>query len=147
MSVVDQHHVRSARTRALVSAWVGDAKSSSSKSSRCAPSDGETGGSLKFAVNGDRPALHCALAKTVQLDRGREHVVEPRQIAIVRQVSGSALTPVSRGAQQHDPSPPHMFLRAVLRTDHGFLPLPVARTKPEFDAFSHPAKLTYPRAR
>ena len=49
-------------------------------------------------------------------------------------------------AQQHDPSPQHMLLRAVPRPDHGLQPFPVARTKPDLDAFSHPAKLAYSQA-
>ena len=50
------------------------------------------------------------------------------------------------GAQQHNPSPPHMLLRTVPRPDHGFQPFPVARTKPDLDAFPHPARLAHPRA-
>ncbi len=50
------------------------------------------------------------------------------------------------GAQQHDPSPPHMLLRAVARSDYGFQPFPVARTKPDLNAFPHPARLAHPRA-
>jgi hypothetical protein len=50
-------------------------------------------------------------------------------------------------AQQHDPRPPHVLLRAVPRPDHGLQPFSVARTKPDFNTFSHPARLAYPRAR
>jgi hypothetical protein len=39
------------------------------------------------------------------------------------------------GAQQDDPCPPHMFLRTIPRSDDGFQPFPVARTKPDFNAF------------
>jgi hypothetical protein len=31
-----------------------------------------------------------------------------------------------------------MLLRAVPRSDHGFQPFAVARTKPDFNAFLHP---------
>jgi hypothetical protein len=48
-------------------------------------------------------------------------------------------------AQQHDLSPPHMLLRAIPRSDHGCQPLTVARTKPDFNAFSHPHKFANPR--
>jgi hypothetical protein len=50
------------------------------------------------------------------------------------------------GAQQHDPRPPHMLLRAVPRADHRFQPFAVTRTKPDFDTFSHPTRLAYLRA-
>jgi hypothetical protein len=49
-------------------------------------------------------------------------------------------------AQQHNPSPPHMLLRTVPRSDHSLQPLPVARAKPDFDTFSHPTRLAYLRA-
>ena len=49
-------------------------------------------------------------------------------------------------SQEADPSPPHMLLRTVPRPDHAFQPFPVARTKPDFDALSHPDGLAYPRA-
>jgi tyrosine-protein phosphatase YwqE len=39
-----------------------------------------------------------------------------------------------------------MLLWAVPRSDHGLQPLPVARTKPDSNPFSHPAILAYPRA-
>src|SRR5271154_7243148 len=48
--------------------------------------------------------------------------------------------------QQDNPSPPHMLLRAVPRSDHGLQPLAITRSKPDFNAFSHPARLAYPRA-
>jgi hypothetical protein len=35
---------------------------------------------------------------------------------------------------------------AVARSDHGFQPFPVAQTKPDLDAFPHPARLAYTRA-
>src|SRR6201993_5386715 len=41
-------------------------------------------------------------------------------------------------AQQHDLSPPHMLLPAIPRSDHRCQPFAVARTKPDFNAFSHP---------
>src|SRR5205814_2364394 len=44
------------------------------------------------------------------------------------------------GAQQHDPRPPYMLLRTVPRADHRFQPFPIARTNPDLDAFSHPAR-------
>ena len=44
------------------------------------------------------------------------------------------------GAQQHNPRPPHMLLRAVPRADHSLKPLAVARTKPDFNACSHPGR-------
>jgi hypothetical protein len=50
------------------------------------------------------------------------------------------------GAQQHDPRPPDMFLRAVPRPDDAFQPLAVPRTKLDLDAFSHPARLAHARA-
>jgi hypothetical protein len=50
------------------------------------------------------------------------------------------------GAQQHNPRSPDMLLRAVPRADHRFQPLPVARTKPDLNAFPHPARLAYLRA-
>jgi hypothetical protein len=40
-----------------------------------------------------------------------------------------------------------VLLRAVPRADNGFQPFPVARTKPDLNAFSHPARLAYPPAR
>jgi hypothetical protein len=39
------------------------------------------------------------------------------------------------GAQQDDPRPPHMLLRAVPRSDHGFQPFAVARIKPTSTPF------------
>jgi hypothetical protein len=54
--------------------------------------------------------------------------------------------PDPRSAQQHDPSPPHVLLRAIPRADHGLQPFPIARPKPDFNAFPHPARLAYPRA-
>jgi hypothetical protein len=39
-----------------------------------------------------------------------------------------------------------MLLRAIPRPDYGFQPFAVARTKPDFNALSHPARLAYPRA-
>jgi hypothetical protein len=51
------------------------------------------------------------------------------------------------GAQQHNPRPPHVLLRTVPRSDHGFQPFAVARTKPDFYAFPHPHKLAHLRAR
>jgi hypothetical protein len=50
------------------------------------------------------------------------------------------------GAQQHNPRPPHMLLRAVPRADHRFQPLSVARTKPDLYPLPHPARLAYLRA-
>jgi hypothetical protein len=38
------------------------------------------------------------------------------------------------------------LLRAVPRPDHGFQPVPVARTKPNLDTFPHPARLAHRRA-
>jgi hypothetical protein len=40
-----------------------------------------------------------------------------------------------------------MLLWAVPRSDHRFQPLPVARTKPDLNAFPHPARLAHSRAR
>jgi len=51
------------------------------------------------------------------------------------------------GAQQDNPSPPNMLLRTVPRPDNGFQPFAVARTKPDLNTFSHPARLAYPRDR
>ena len=44
-------------------------------------------------------------------------------------------------AQQHNPRPPHMLLRTVPRSDHRLQPLPIARIKPDLNAFSHPDRL------
>jgi hypothetical protein len=49
-------------------------------------------------------------------------------------------------AQQHDPRTPHMLLRAVPPPDDGFQPVAIPRTKPDLDAFSHPARLAHPQA-
>ena len=49
-------------------------------------------------------------------------------------------------AQQHNPRPPHVLLRAVTRPDDSLKPLAVTRTKPDLDAFPHPARLAHPRA-
>ena len=38
-------------------------------------------------------------------------------------------------------------LRVVRQLGHGFQPFAVARTKPDLDVFSRPARLAYPRTR
>jgi hypothetical protein len=50
------------------------------------------------------------------------------------------------GALQYNPRPPHVLLRAVPRADQSFQPLPLARTKQDFDTSPHPARLAYPCA-
>jgi len=40
-----------------------------------------------------------------------------------------------------------MLLRAIPRSDHGIQPFAVARTKPDFNAFSHPDKFAHSRQR
>ena len=50
------------------------------------------------------------------------------------------------GAQEDNPSPPHMLLRAVPRPHNGLQPFAVSRTKPDFNTCSHPSRLAYPRA-
>jgi hypothetical protein len=37
-----------------------------------------------------------------------------------------------------------VLLRAIPRSNHSFQPFPVARTKPDFYPFSHPARLAHP---
>jgi len=53
----------------------------------------------------------------------------------------------SVGAEQHDPRPPNVLLRAIARPDHGLQPFPVAQSKPDLRAFLHPARLAYWRPR
>jgi hypothetical protein len=50
------------------------------------------------------------------------------------------------GAQQHNPRPPYMLLRAVPRPDDALKPLALARSKPDLDTFAHPSRLAYPLA-
>jgi hypothetical protein len=39
----------------------------------------------------------------------------------------------------------YVLLRAVPRSDDGFVPLAVVRTQPDFNAFPHPAGLAHPQ--
>ncbi len=55
---------------------------------------------------------------------------EPRLPTLDRRLAFTGLPPDRHradpiGAQQHNPSPPNMLLRAVPRADHGFQPVPV----------------------
>jgi hypothetical protein len=56
---------------------------------------------------------------------------------------GIAIVPSPSALSSNYPSPPHMLLRAVPRSDHGGQPFAVARTKPDFNAFSHPNKFAH----
>jgi hypothetical protein len=51
----------------------------------------------------------------------------------------------SVGAQQHDTRLLHMLLRTVPRSDDGFQPVAVARTKPDLYSVPHPSSLAYPQ--
>jgi hypothetical protein len=65
-----------------------------------------------------------------------------------RHLWGARRTPSDGGshdAQQQDPGPPHMLLRAVPRPDYSFKPCALTRTEPDLDAFPHPARLAYPQ--
>ena len=59
---------------------------------------------------------------------------------------GIAIVPSPSALSSNYPSPPHMLLRAVPRSDHGVQRFAVARTKPDFNAFPHPHKLALLRA-
>ena len=51
------------------------------------------------------------------------------------------------GTQQHNPSPPHMLLRTVSRSDNAIQPFAISRTKPDFNTCSHSIRFAYQRAR
>jgi hypothetical protein len=68
---------------------------------------------------------------------------EPRLPAPDRRLALAGLALDRHGAepiatQQHYPSPPHMLLRAIPRSDHGCQPFAVARTKPDLIPFLIP---------
>jgi len=76
------------RTRTLISAWVGGGEVEQQQGILARRTErfrrlplGED-----VAVDPGWPTLHRAVTEAVQLDRGREHVVEARHVAIVHQV-------------------------------------------------------------
>jgi hypothetical protein len=63
--------------------------------------------------------------------------------------AGSSLDPHRAdtvSTQQHDPSPPHMLLWTIPRSNNGFEALAITRPETDLNTSSHPNRLACPQA-